>query len=130
MAVQLATKYGAALPVTYRRRATNPGFKAGNIRDFCDRWGAAFDYALVFDADSFMTPRVMLRLVRIMKANPVTQIPAEMLLIFRVLGLMSGLQKRLDSTVSMFDTIIPYAEAQAADPSLPPGVRAGESAAG
>ena len=24
---------------TYRRRADNSGFKAGNIRDFCDRWG-------------------------------------------------------------------------------------------
>jgi membrane glycosyltransferase len=70
MAAQLAASYGAVLPVAYRRRPTNPGFKAGNIRDFCDRWGAEFDYALVFDADSFMTPRAMLRLVRIMQADP------------------------------------------------------------
>jgi membrane glycosyltransferase len=28
-------------PVVYRRRTDNAGFKAGNVRDFCDRWGAA-----------------------------------------------------------------------------------------
>src|SRR5688572_21393819 len=26
------------LAVTYRRREINTGFKAGNVRDFCDRW--------------------------------------------------------------------------------------------
>jgi hypothetical protein len=34
-------------------------------------------------------------------------------MIFRVIGLMSGLQKRLDSRVNMFDTIAPYAEREA-----------------
>jgi predicted unusual protein kinase regulating ubiquinone biosynthesis (AarF/ABC1/UbiB family) len=52
-------------------------------------------------------------MARILKENPVTAIPPDILLIFRVIGLMSGLQKRLDSRVSMFDTIAPYAEAQA-----------------
>ncbi len=63
--------------------------------------------------DQDVMPEVNERLARILKANPVTQIPADMLLIFRVLGLMSGLQKRLDSRVNMVDTIVPYAEAQA-----------------
>jgi predicted unusual protein kinase regulating ubiquinone biosynthesis (AarF/ABC1/UbiB family) len=58
-------------------------------------------------------PEVNLRLARILQNNPVTRIPADILLIFRVIGLMSGLQKRLDSTVSMTDTIGPYAEEQA-----------------
>ena len=74
-------------------------------------------------------PEVNERLARILKENPVTQIPAEMLLIFRVLGLMSGLQKRLDSQVSMFDTIIPTRRrrrGRAASSRL----RAGEAAAG
>lgn len=62
--------------------------------------------------DADVMPEVNERLARILNENPVTQIPAEMLLIFRVLGLMSGLQKRLDSHVDMFQTIIPYAEAQ------------------
>jgi aarF domain-containing kinase len=62
--------------------------------------------------DQDVMPEVNERMARIMQANPVTSIPPDMLLIFRVLGLMSGLQKRLDSTVSMVDTIMPYAEAQ------------------
>src|SRR5205085_923088 len=40
--------------VTYRRRSANTGFKAGNIRDFCDRWGGLHDFAVVLDADSVM----------------------------------------------------------------------------
>lgn len=63
--------------------------------------------------DSDVMPEVNDRLSRILNANPVTQIPPDILLIFRVLGLMSGLQKRLDSQVNMMDTILPYAEAQA-----------------
>jgi membrane glycosyltransferase len=69
MAAQLAARFGAVLPVTYRRRPTNPGFKAGNIRDFCQRWGAGFDFALVLDADSVMSPAAMLRLIRVIAAN-------------------------------------------------------------
>ncbi len=64
--------------------------------------------------DSEVMSEVNERLARILQENPVTQIPPDILLIFRVLGLMSGLQKRLESRVSMLDTIIPYAEAQAA----------------
>jgi membrane glycosyltransferase len=66
----LAGRYGAHLPVTYRRRAVNTGFKAGNIRDFTERWGEGFDLALVLDADSVMSPAAMLRLIRIMQADP------------------------------------------------------------
>ena len=42
--------------------------------------------------------------------NPVTQIPPDILLVFRVLGLMSGLQKQLESTIDMAATITPYAQ--------------------
>src|SRR6185503_12995327 len=58
------------ISLTYRRREANTGFKAGNIRDFCDRWGDQHDHALVLDADSLMTAEAVLRLVRIMQANP------------------------------------------------------------
>lgn len=64
--------------------------------------------------DAEVMPEVNQRLSRILNANPVTQIPGDILLIFRVLGLMSGLQKRLDSHVNVVETITPYAEAQAA----------------
>ena len=64
--------------------------------------------------DTDVMPEVNERLAVMLKENPVTRIPADILLIFRVLGLMSGLQKRLDSQVSMADTILPYAESQSA----------------
>ena len=36
----LTERWRGRVPVTYRRRTVNTGFKAGNIRDFCERWGA------------------------------------------------------------------------------------------
>jgi membrane glycosyltransferase len=56
--------------IIYRRRSVNAEFKAGNIRDFCERWGAEHDFALVLDADSLMSAEAVLRLVRVMQANP------------------------------------------------------------
>jgi membrane glycosyltransferase len=67
---ELANTMQGRLPVTYRRRDINTGFKAGNISDFCDRWGKLHDFAIVLDADSLMTTDAVLRLVRIMQANP------------------------------------------------------------
>ncbi len=66
----LIAKWKHAIPITYRRRKENTGFKAGNIRDFCERWGHDHDFALVLDADSFMPAQTVLRLVRIAQANP------------------------------------------------------------
>lgn len=69
-AAEIAADYGETLAVSYRRRDDCAGFKAGNIRDFCERWGARHEYAIVLDADSLMTPAAMLRLVRVMQAQP------------------------------------------------------------
>jgi membrane glycosyltransferase len=66
----LAAAWRDRLAVTYRRRTVNTGFKAGNIRDFCERWGDRHDFAVTLDADSFMTAAAILELVRIMQANP------------------------------------------------------------
>jgi membrane glycosyltransferase len=66
----MAETWRDRLRITYRRRAANLAFKAGNIRDFCDRWGKQHDFALVLDADSVMTASAALRLVRIMQAEP------------------------------------------------------------
>jgi membrane glycosyltransferase len=65
----LASRWRDRVALTYRRRTNNTGYKAGNIRDFCDRWGRDYDFALVLDADSFMTAAAILRLVRIMQAD-------------------------------------------------------------
>jgi membrane glycosyltransferase len=73
-----------ALPgntVYYRRRAENKGRKSGNIQDFCENWGALYDYMVVLDADSLMTGSTLKRLVRMMDANPRTaliQAPAQL----------------------------------------------------
>ena len=53
----------------YRRRPANIGFKAGNLRDFAER-AAGYDHMIVLDADSLMSADAMLRLVRVMEANP------------------------------------------------------------
>jgi membrane glycosyltransferase len=70
LAAELKRRFSERLPVTYRRRAANTGYKAGNIRDFCERWGSGFDNMVVLDADSFMSTYAILRLIRIMQADP------------------------------------------------------------
>lgn len=56
--------------VIYRRRADNTGFKAGNVRDFCERFGADYEFMLPLDADSLMDGRTVVTLVRIGEAHP------------------------------------------------------------
>jgi membrane glycosyltransferase len=66
----LAAKWDGRLGVTYRRRTDNTGFKAGNVFDFCTRWGGDYDFAVTLDADSFQTAGSILRMVRIMQIDP------------------------------------------------------------
>ena len=66
----LASRWQGRIAITYRRRDINTGYKAGNIRDFCERWGNDHEFAVTLDADSFMTADAVLRLVRIMQADP------------------------------------------------------------
>ena len=68
MAVAVARSHEPS--IYYRRRQTNTGRKAGNIADFCERWGAAYDFMVVLDADSLMTGAAVARLVGLMEANP------------------------------------------------------------
>jgi membrane glycosyltransferase len=56
--------------IIYRRRERNTGFKAGNLRDFCDRWGNDYELMLPLDADSLMAGDQIVRLVRMMQAYP------------------------------------------------------------
>ena len=59
-----------ALQVHYRWRQIRVKRKAGNVADFCRRWGAAYRYFVVLDADSVMTGECLTSLVRLMEANP------------------------------------------------------------
>jgi len=106
--------------IGFRTRTDNPETLVALGRSFLESGGA--DNKPYADAD--VMPEVNERLARILHANPVTAVPPDILLIFRVIGLMSGLQKRLDSKVNIMETIGPYAREQATLAS-----RAGLSAA-
>jgi membrane glycosyltransferase len=81
----LAGAWDGRIAIIYRRRTVNTGFKAGNIADFCARWGADHDFAVTLDADSFMTSDAVLRLVRLMQAD-------------EKLGILQGLVVGMPST--------------------------------
>lgn len=70
MSARLSERFQGQMDVIYRRRSVNTGFKAGNIEDFCERWGDDHDFALVLDADSYMSSEAIVGLVRRMEANP------------------------------------------------------------
>jgi membrane glycosyltransferase len=82
------------IAISYRRRTENSGFKAGNIRDFCERWGSRHEFAVTLDADSFMPADAIIRLVRIMQVDP-------------KLGILQGLIVGLPST-SLFARIFQF----------------------
>src|SRR5690606_18360207 len=56
--------------VFYRRRTANTEHKAGNIADWTRRFGGAYPYMIVLDADSTMAGETVLRLVDPMEKNP------------------------------------------------------------
>ena len=62
--------FGDQPGVTYRRRPANTGFKAGNLRDFACGAIGQVEFMLALDADSLMSGSAILRLVRVMEANP------------------------------------------------------------
>ena len=60
----------SGLRVHYRWRARRTQRKAGNVADFCRRWGKRHRYMVVLDADSVMSGEAILGLVRLMEATP------------------------------------------------------------
>jgi membrane glycosyltransferase len=67
---RLIAESGGEGRMFYRRRASNPGRKAGNIEDFFRRSGAAYDYALILDADSLIEGATILEMIRRIEAEP------------------------------------------------------------
>jgi membrane glycosyltransferase len=59
-----------ALRLHYRWRQRRTQRKAGNVADFCRRWGRGYRYMVVLDADSIMTGECLTTLVRMMEAHP------------------------------------------------------------
>jgi membrane glycosyltransferase len=56
--------------VFYRWRRRRTRRKAGNIADFCRRWGRNYRYMVVLDADSIMHGDTLVALVRLMEQHP------------------------------------------------------------
>ncbi|KAB2890828.1 MAG: glucans biosynthesis glucosyltransferase MdoH [Desulfobulbaceae bacterium] len=67
---QLCRELGAEGRLFYRRRQINLKHKSGNIADFFRRWGSSYAYAVVLDADSLMAGGTIVRMVRLMEAEP------------------------------------------------------------
>lgn len=66
----LCRTVGAFGRIFYRHRRRRVKRKSGNIDDFCRRWGAAYRYMIVLDADSVMSGSCLTTLVRLMESNP------------------------------------------------------------
>jgi predicted unusual protein kinase regulating ubiquinone biosynthesis (AarF/ABC1/UbiB family) len=71
-------------------------------------------------ADAEMMEELSEGLPRALRANPIVEVPADILLISRVMGLLSGLGKTLDSQVNLMQTMLPYAQTLFAS-APPPG---------
>lgn len=66
----LQHRFAGELAIHYRRRLNNQGRKAGNIAEFCRRWGGHYDFMVVLDADSLMSGATLLRMVQRMQRQP------------------------------------------------------------
>jgi membrane glycosyltransferase len=58
--------------IYYRSRALNVGKKAGNIADWVQRFGGAYESFVILDADSIMSGRLLVHLQALMAASPET----------------------------------------------------------
>ena len=66
----LATSGLPSIEVYYRLRTRRSHRKAGNVADFCRRWGKDYRYMVVLDADSVMSGRCLVDMVKLMEAHP------------------------------------------------------------
>lgn len=68
--LEIRRRLAGIAAVYYRRRRKNTARKPGNIADFCTRWGGAYDYMLVLDADSTMEGATIVEMARRMDRTP------------------------------------------------------------
>jgi membrane glycosyltransferase len=77
----------------YRHRSDNTARKSGNIAEWVRRFGAAYDYMVVLDADSLMSGDTIVRLVGAMQANPAAALIQTQPIIINAQSLFSRLQQ-------------------------------------
>jgi predicted unusual protein kinase regulating ubiquinone biosynthesis (AarF/ABC1/UbiB family) len=61
-------------------------------------------------ADQELFAEVNVRLGRVLRANPLVEVPGDVILIARVMGLLSGIGRTLDSKTDLLSAIEPYLE--------------------
>lgn len=90
------------------------GFKTRDPSDDESLWwlGEAFLGFAIRNKRSYADPEMVklfnTEMPRVMKANPVVELPGDVLLIGRVLGLLSGVSKQLGSEVDVASLLMPY----------------------
>ena len=89
------------------------GFKTRDASDESLWWlGEAFLGYALRNKLAYGTPEMVkvfnTEMPRIMRANPVIELPGDVLLIGRVLGLLSGISKQLGSEVDVGEVLMPY----------------------
>jgi membrane glycosyltransferase len=69
---ELRTQLGPGLGerIHYRHRRRRTKRKAGNVADFCRRWGALYRYMVVLDADSVMSGECLVSMRALMEQHP------------------------------------------------------------
>jgi membrane glycosyltransferase len=68
--LRLKHRLSGSIAAYYRHRAANVGRKAGNIADWVQRFGAAYEHMVVLDADSLMEGDTLARLAAAMEQHP------------------------------------------------------------
>jgi membrane glycosyltransferase len=66
----LAQELDGKIEVYYRRRRENAARKAGNIKDWIERFGAGYAHFVILDADSVMSGVTLVRLALAMESEP------------------------------------------------------------
>ena len=89
------------------------GFRTREDSDESLAWlGEAFLGWAVRNGRAYADPEMLARfgaeMPRVMRADPLVEIPGDVLLVGRVLGLLSGIGKQLGSKVDLTATLVPY----------------------
>ena len=66
---ELKRRLAGRISVYYRRRRENAARKAGNIKDWIERFGADYAHFVILDADSVMTAETLVRLALAMERD-------------------------------------------------------------
>ncbi|WP_050405103.1 glucans biosynthesis glucosyltransferase MdoH [Bradyrhizobium embrapense] len=77
----------------YRHRADNTARKSGNIGEWIRRFGGAYQFMIVLDADSLMSGDTMVRMVHAMESNPQAALLQTLPVIVNARSLFSRLQQ-------------------------------------